>query len=597
MAYNGMPTIPSVSQATLSITASAYSSFATPAITVPFPSVYGGQIQLAYTFTSTATFASTRIPTTIGGAAATAGVHSINEAASAAGYRTHDYGAGSGGSSWPVWATAVIASVGGAAIILLIAGLWCWRVRRKQKARKRAAAGYTVGGAGGKMSRKEKKAAKKGLAHDGGGAYREEKFADVNGGGGGRSSRAMRDAAALGVGAGLAAPAIRGGGRGGGARESRSRSRQSDYVSSGGSSYPPPASSLAPSASPSRSRARDLAALGINRPTSTTPSASLLDPSSPVYPAFALPKNARHSAHHERNFSGGSEHSLLPAPAPGFAYVEGPRHGDAGFSTPPRAAVGRPNTNWDDSPSGLDSPARLLTYGDGTPTMGGNAALAPESPRSSMTVSTRGTGGGAYRWDAGEGEHPMPDPGEVNAALGRAMLQHDEPVGVAVGAPEDAARWSQSGHSHQDYRYSTGAVGGGSGYQDRDYQYVERSTTPSYAPNHHLPAHLYNNNDHDATSSSNSHSQYTASRAPSRAATIVQQHPPMPGQGQGPSQSRERASAYLHPGDGGGRSTTPVDDEDEGRGGMSRSSTYRTAEEVSDNEDERLGVGRRYSGY
>jgi hypothetical protein len=574
MAYNGMPTLPSVSQATLSITASAYSSFATPAITVPFPSVYGGQIQLAYTFTSTATFAATRIPTTLGGAAATAGVHSINEAASAAGYRTHDYGASGGGSSWPVWATAVIASVGGAAILVLLAGLWCWRLRKKQRARRvdagggGAAAAYAAGDRGGKRG-------KKGVQmHQGGGAYREEKFADV-GRGGERDPRVPAGA----MGATLAPS------RG---TDSRSRSRQSGYDSSGGSSYPPPASAgsrAASSTSPSRTRARDLAALGINRPTSTTPSSH--DPSpSALYPAFALPKTARHSqhdprtSHHERNFSGSSDHSFLPAPAPGFAFVEGPRahSGEKHYSTPP--PTGRPNTTWDDSPSGLDSPARLLTF-NGTPNNGTvplPAEMFEGSPSgSTFTVSTRGTGGAGYRWDGG-GDEPMPEPAAVSAALGRAMLQphpaEPMPIGVAVGTPEDAARWSQSGHSH-DYRYSPGAGGGGTGYQDRDhYGYDERSTTPSYAPN--LPSHLFQH-DGDGTSS-NSHSQYTASRAPSRAATIVQSQPQQ-------HQSGAFLAAHPLPGgggrEGGGRSTTPLGEPEgyDGGGGMSRSTTYATADE------------------
>ncbi|GAA5864599.1 hypothetical protein JCM8547_005594 [Rhodosporidiobolus lusitaniae] len=622
MAYNDMPQIPNAPQQVLAITATQFSSFATPAITVPFPSAYGGQTQLPYSaWSGTATYAATRVPTTLGGIAATAGVHSINEAASAAGYRTHDYGnqGGGGGGGWPTWATAVIASVGGAALVVVVAGLWCWRWRRKQRARSRAK-GYAVGG-GGKGGKK----GKGGLtAHRGGGAdLAEKRYTDS-------PERNNRPRSAFGGAATVPGLAVVS------PTKSRSRSRQSGYDSPAGS-YPPQPTSSHHSSSPSRSRARDLAALGINRPSSTTPSRHFQQPSpsachppqhyphpqhtsydspsaglpdSPVYPSFAVPRSVRQTQH-ERNLSDASSvGELLPPPAPGFSYVEGP--GRRGYETPPPS---RPNTNWDESPAGGGSPARLLAFGpspggasDGTPVRAGAGAGGyPESPRS---VSTRGTGGAPYRWDGDEVEHdPMPDAGAVSAALGRAMMgssssshHHGEedgyaPVGLAVGAPEDARRWA----SEEDYRhFSTG--GGGGGGLAPGYREKERSTTPSYPPP--LSA------GHEAPASDISHSQYTASRAPSR--TTVR--------GGGPG-GREAAflaaagqpvpslSAHSHAHDyaagvgrGGARSTTPYGEPPPdsartgGTGGMSRTSTYRTAEEGEEDEEDRRGTGPSY-GY
>ncbi|GAA6040884.1 hypothetical protein JCM8097_003169 [Rhodosporidiobolus ruineniae] len=587
MAYNGMPQIPSASQRSLSITASAYRSFATPAITVPFPSAYGGQTQLPFLFTGTATFAATRIPTTLGGVAATAGVHSINSEASAAGYRTHNYGNNGGGSGWPTWATAVIAACGGAALVILVLGLWCWRLRRKQRARTRArayaagggAAAATAGAAEGKKRRK-------------GGPKNGAALTEKSGDGAPRKDRRSRLAQEGALAAVPHSPS-----------KSRSHSRQSGHDSN--SSYPP----HPPSVSPSRSRARDLAALGNNRPSSASPSpyrqSQLPSPvggggynpelpasgyASPThagaYPAFAVPREQRN---HQRDFSGSSASGLLP-PAAGFAYAEGPGE-VAGYQTPPPR---RPNTNWDDSPGSMatGSPARLLASSHGR---GGGDA--PESPRSSFTVSTRGTGGAPYRWDNDQDlSAHMPDADAVSAALGRAMLGPSAsigaggggayaPVGVAVGAPEDAQRWA----SEEDYH-----GGEPDGYRERGYDYrsagagpggegdYDRSTTPSYPP----PA------------SSSSH--YSASRAPSRqtvtrggreSAFLAAANQPLP-------------SSHGGHGQGYGRSTTPFGDPPEEHGGgagggggrgMSRASTYRTADEDGGSDDEDEVPSRSYA--
>ncbi|GAA5908841.1 hypothetical protein JCM6882_005465 [Rhodosporidiobolus microsporus] len=558
MAYNGMPQIPSVSQRSLSITVSQFSSFATPAITVPFPSAYGGQTQIPFAWTDTATWAATRVPTTLGGVAATAGVHSIYSEASAAGYRTHDYGNnGGGGGGWPTWATAVIAACGGAAVVILIAGLFCWRWRRKQRARRNAQA-YAAGGAaavnGGKKRRKGQK---------NGGAF-TEKNGDAGGGSRERRSRAAPDAAFAAV--PTTSPT-----------KSRSRSRQTGRDSP--ASYPP----VPPGVSPSRSRARDLAALGISRPSSASPSpysrsrhsdqpSSPSGYASPAYPAFAVPREERN---HHRDFSGSSANELLP-PAAGFAYAEG--SGRSGYDTPPHRA---PNTNWEDSPGATGSPARLLSssHGRNGGHGGGTGGLYPESPRSSFTVSTRGTGGAPYRWDQDPDlSNHMPDADDVSAALGRAMLGPPvvadadgfEPVGVAVGSPNDAQRWARSedyhsgegtdGYGARQYGYG----GGGGGQQAQLGEPFDRSTTPSYPP----PA--------------SSSSQYSASRAPSRQTA----------RGGAPGYLAPAPALSSHSHGGGSRSHSPANarsttpygeppplDTRRTGGGVSRASTYRTADE------------------
>ncbi|BGP40319.1 hypothetical protein JCM10449v2_004280 [Rhodotorula kratochvilovae] len=440
MAFNGMSSVPSVSQRTLAITATQFSSFATPAITVPFPSVYAGQTQIPFAFSGTATWAATRVPTTIGGVAATAGVHSINSEASAAGYRTHDYGNGGGGGGWPTWATAVIAACGSAALILGILGLYCWRLRRKQKARKRAAAVYAHGDEGMKRRRMTKQGA----------AYTEKAVPARD------SQRRSR--------AGVAAGSHPRSGRTS-ISPSQSRKRGPQY------DYPPPIHTQLPD-SPSNIRSRDLAALGISRPTSAAPSArrqreqdlashpNAYPSDAPVYPQFAVPRSSR-------DFSGSSQNGLLAAGAP-FAYQEGDTRLSRHSTPPPRA----PNTAWGeyDSPGQNGSPAHLLARGDGY------GSAEQDTPRSSLTMSTRGTGGAPYRWDQDPDlSSHMPDAGAVSAALGRAMLgpgsvAHEQPVGLAYGSPDDA-HWANDS-------YGSSAHGYGGGYG----QDLRRSTTPTYPP-------------------------------------------------------------------------------------------------------------------
>ncbi|GAA5943000.1 hypothetical protein JCM1841_004107 [Sporobolomyces salmonicolor] len=410
MAFNGMPQIPSVSQTVLAITATQYSSFATPAITVPFPSAYAGQTQIPFAFSDTATWAATRIPTTIGGVAATAGVHSINSEASAAGYRDHQSGSGGGGGGWPTWATAVIASCGGAALVIVLFGLYCWRLRRKQRAR--------AGGAGAARGRSGKK--KKGGVitekHVGGGAARRS-----------RGYQQDQDA--------VFAAVPRGAADAGGKRSrngSPNKMRKtaipqtlfaetdSTPSSGSGSSYPPyPSSSGTPDV-PSRNRSPNprssqqnahLTALGINRPRSISPSPYRSRPPSSqapsegsAYPAFAVPRAMR-----ARDPSTSSEHDLLPPP-PVAAFPTAPQYSRSGYETPPHRGSFVPNH---DSPS-AGSPARLLAP----------AGEYEDSPqRSSVhTMSTRGAAY-PYRWDQEQQlQEDMPDPGEVGRKLVEAMM-------------------------------------------------------------------------------------------------------------------------------------------------------------------------------
>ncbi|GAA5921854.1 hypothetical protein JCM3775_001857 [Rhodotorula graminis] len=476
MAFNGMSSLPAVSQRSLSITATQFSSFATPAITVPFPSVYGGQSQIPFTFSNTASWAATRVPTTLGGAAATAGIHSINSQASEAGYRTHDYGnGGGGGSSWPTWATAVIASGGGVALILIVVGLCCWRHRRKQKAARKRAAAFAAGGSGygvgdGKKRRK--------MTKHGGGVYTEKQ--PVAGRNDPRRARSAAAAAAAlgGAGAGAASGA-------GGRSKSRGRRAGNPY------DYPPAltpvgAGSTPDSPSQSQIRSRDLAALGIARPVSASPSTrrqreydlathpNAYPSDSTAFPQFAVPRERR-----SREFSGESDGGLLP-PAAGFAYQEGDTR-QAGYETPPRRS---PNTRWgeyDDSPGQHGSPARLLTSGGDARGQAQGYPYQDDTPRSSLTMSTRGTGGGAYRWDQDPhlGEH-MPDADEVNAALGRAMMAdsassqgHGGGMDMAYGEPGDGG-----GHQAHDLHALSAHRYGAAQHASE----LRRSTTPTYPP-------------------------------------------------------------------------------------------------------------------
>ncbi|SCV71851.1 BQ2448_4545 [Microbotryum intermedium] len=139
---NAMGTVPALaSTRALAITQSAFSSFATPQIVVPFPSQYANQVQLAYTFSDVPVY--TRTPNTYGGVEATNGYASmIALATSTANSGSGSGGGGSGGGGgegfhWPVWATAVCAGVGGALLLTVILACCCWRKRAARRKRER----------------------------------------------------------------------------------------------------------------------------------------------------------------------------------------------------------------------------------------------------------------------------------------------------------------------------------------------------------------------------------------------------------------------------------------------------------------------------
>ncbi|KDE08828.1 hypothetical protein MVLG_00932 [Microbotryum lychnidis-dioicae p1A1 Lamole] len=138
---NAMGTVPALtSTRRLAITQSAFSSFATPQIMVPFPSQYAHQVQLAYTFSDVPVY--TRTPNTFGGVEATNGYASMIALATAEAGSGSGSGGGSssedkGGFHWPVWATAVCAGVGGAIFLTVIVACCCWRKRAARRKRER----------------------------------------------------------------------------------------------------------------------------------------------------------------------------------------------------------------------------------------------------------------------------------------------------------------------------------------------------------------------------------------------------------------------------------------------------------------------------
>ncbi|KAL8280001.1 hypothetical protein RQP46_007582 [Phenoliferia psychrophenolica] len=162
----------------LQVTQTNFFSFATPAVSVPFPSAYA-QTQIPFVYPAKPTWAATRIPTTIGGVAATSGISSalratgINYGQSGTNSNSKSHG------SWPTWATAVIAVCGGIAIIVLSFGVFCWCTRGKRAAKRDARGSRTAPLVGRKKSNRvttEK--------HVGGGAA----MASGGGGGGGSGS-------------------------------------------------------------------------------------------------------------------------------------------------------------------------------------------------------------------------------------------------------------------------------------------------------------------------------------------------------------------------------------------------------------------------
>ena len=409
MAYNGMSSVPSITQRPLSLTASAFSSFQTPAITVPFPSVYGGQLQIPFTFSATPTYASSRARSTIGGNAATAGIHSVNSLASEGGYRDHGPSSdgsssgsgGGGGGGWPVWATAVIASVGGVILALTVLGLCCWRWKRKQRRKRERGAAMLAQTGGNRFN----------ANHNRGGAMREK---------GGVLEKPYNHRGSRGYAA--AAPAV-GAAVTGGRRDSRrpqsqfagggGRSRQSnltEYTSPNSRAHPPPG--LEPNSRHSRSQSRQpyphrnaphAAALGINRPNSA---AAQFHPSQPQ----SRPPSQSPSGY-------GSAYPAFAAPRPLRQSLDSPSR--SGYTTPP------PHH----SQSSLEgSPAQLLA----------SHHRSQDSPRSS-SQSTR---------------YGYPDSEEVGKKLNRERCSQVERGGVRNGY-NDGIGFGRGGDGRESSRAST----------------------------------------------------------------------------------------------------------------------------------------------
>lgn len=128
----------------LYLTATQFKSFATPAITVVFPSAYD-QTQINFAYTATATYAATRIPSTIGGQPATAGVATaIAAGATQYGQVSTPDSRGGGGSTatrsgLPTWAIGTIVGAGVAGLAIFGLGLFCWCRRKKTLDKKQAA--------------------------------------------------------------------------------------------------------------------------------------------------------------------------------------------------------------------------------------------------------------------------------------------------------------------------------------------------------------------------------------------------------------------------------------------------------------------------
>lgn len=135
MSIQSLPT--RTAPATFTLRASAWSSFATPAITVPFPSAYPGQTQIPFIYTAAPRSSKSR--QTIGQAAATGAIVPASPASTG----TVTNGGSTGSESinsnsnnkpiLPLWAIIVIAVVGGIAIIAFILGVYCCARSKKKK--------------------------------------------------------------------------------------------------------------------------------------------------------------------------------------------------------------------------------------------------------------------------------------------------------------------------------------------------------------------------------------------------------------------------------------------------------------------------------
>lgn len=128
--------IPSLSTTrSLTLTVTQFASFATPAVTVPFPSAYG-QTQIPFVFAATPTAPSGPLRT-VGAAAA------IPRPAATGAVVPSNNGTGAGANGGmlpprargglPSWAVPTIAAVGGLAVVFFLVGMYCCCKGRKSK--------------------------------------------------------------------------------------------------------------------------------------------------------------------------------------------------------------------------------------------------------------------------------------------------------------------------------------------------------------------------------------------------------------------------------------------------------------------------------
>ena len=138
-----MQSIPSLSTTrSLTLTVTQFRSFATPAITVPFPSAYG-QTQIPFVFAATPSSPSGPLQTVGAAAAIPRPVETGSVVPS-----NNGTGAGANGgmlpprprAGLPNWALPTIATVGGLAVIFFLVGIYCCcRGRKSKKERARVA--------------------------------------------------------------------------------------------------------------------------------------------------------------------------------------------------------------------------------------------------------------------------------------------------------------------------------------------------------------------------------------------------------------------------------------------------------------------------
>lgn len=144
MSIQSLPSL--ASTLSLSLTATAFASFTTPAISVPFPSAYA-QTQIPFSFINgpTVTGISIASQVQVGGVPATAGISAIPQPTGGITYGQSGDSATSPRGGLPHWAIGTIAAAGGIALLLFILGVYCWSTRKTAKRARRAKRSRMIG--------------------------------------------------------------------------------------------------------------------------------------------------------------------------------------------------------------------------------------------------------------------------------------------------------------------------------------------------------------------------------------------------------------------------------------------------------------------